>query len=176
MNMGFSSLHIFLPFNILSYNFLHVDYVHVLLDLLLDIVLFINVSSNSIFSYPQIPLVYFFLLCLRVAAFAVILYSTHVEPSLASIFLSFRVFYKDNHITYKHSFLSSFVIWILLITVLIRTSWKQGDQCRRRQPCFVRGLGEEALRILTINVIFTTGLFCFLHISFCKLRVFPFYS
>lgn len=39
MNMGFSSLHIFLPFNILSYNFLHVDYVHILLDLLLDIVL-----------------------------------------------------------------------------------------------------------------------------------------
>lgn len=39
---------------------MHVDYVHILLDLLLDIALFINVSSNSIFSYPQIPLVYFF--------------------------------------------------------------------------------------------------------------------
>ena len=96
---------------------MHVDYVHILLDLLLDIALFINVSSNSIFSYPQIPLVYF-LLCLRVELLLLILYSAHVEPSPASIFLSFQVSYKDNHITYEHSFLSFFLVWILLILLL----------------------------------------------------------
>lgn len=152
-------------------NCMHVDYVHILLDLLLDIALFINVSSNSIFSYPQIPLVYF-LLCLRVELLLLILYSARVELSPASIFLSSQVSYKDNHITYEHSFLSFFLSGLdssNCFTVLFRTSWQPGDQCRRRQLCFVLGLGEEALRVWIINVMFAMGLFCF-----CFFCIFPF--
>lgn len=75
-------------------------------------------SVQIVFSLTLKFHLFIFLLCLRVELLLLILYSAHVEPSPASIFLSFQVSYKDKHITYEHSFLSFFLVWILLILLL----------------------------------------------------------